>query len=91
MTKRLQGATRSADTQIDVAPSKYMRLGSGLSSIAKSPMMSCFDVELFAEKDISDHNSMSESDLLELFGISNQEEKLCSKSVPSTSNSKSTT
>ena len=69
-------STHSGGAQSDVAPSKHMRLGSGLSSIARSPLLSCFDVELFAEKDLADQNNMSESDLIELFGLSTaQEEK----------------
>ena len=52
----------------EAPPSKYMRLGSGISNIAKSPIVSCFDVELFAEEDLSDQDGMSESDLLALFG-----------------------
>jgi hypothetical protein len=45
-----------------------MRLGSGISNIAKSPIVSCFDVELFAEEDLSDQDGMSESELVALFG-----------------------
>jgi hypothetical protein len=57
-----------ADFRSEAPPSKYMRLGSGISNIAKSPIVSCFDVELFAEEDLSDQDGMSESDLVALFG-----------------------
>ncbi len=75
--------TVSRSTDVEVAPSKYMRLGSGISSIARSPLLSCFDLELFAEKDISDQNSMSESDLLLLFGLSNCQDEKCSNNSAS--------
>ncbi len=73
MTDRSE-TTCSAGIQTDLAPSKHMRLGSGLSSIARSPLLSCFDVELFAEQDFSDQSTMSESDLLDLFGLSNAQD-----------------
>ena len=81
MTDRSEEVSRSTGSHIDVAPSKHMRLGSGLSSIARTPLLSCFDVELFAEKDFADQNSMSESDLLELFGLSNSQEEKSSSNI----------
>ncbi len=74
---RSQRAIMTANNTGEVATSKYMRLGSGLSSIGKSPLLSCFDVELFAEDDISDQSSMSESELLLLFGLNKAEEEMC--------------
>ena len=47
-----------------------MRLGSGLSSVGKSPVMSCFDVDLYAEEDLSSMPFNDENDLFALFGFS---------------------
>ena len=54
--------------QYEAPPSKYMRLGSGISNVAKSPIVSCFDVELFAEEDLSNQDGLSEIELVALFG-----------------------
>ena len=53
----------------ELPPSKYMRLGSGLSSVVKSPAISCFDVDLFVEDDLSSMNCVAEKELYALFGL----------------------
>ena len=63
-------------------PSKYMRLGSGLSNRVKSAALSCFDLELYAETIVAEPRVMSESDLSELFGLS-VPDKQCSKKTQS--------
>jgi hypothetical protein len=52
----------------EAPPSQFMRLGSGISNLAKSPIVSCFDVELYADEDLSDRDGMSETELFALFG-----------------------
>jgi hypothetical protein len=56
------------DFQCEAPPSKFMHLGSGISNVAKSPIVSCFDVELYADEDLSDQDGLSETDLVALFG-----------------------
>ena len=61
------------------APSCHMRLGCGLSSLAKSLHVSCFDVgapmDLDLESDKIRH-SLSESDLFSVFGASTNGEEI---------------
>jgi hypothetical protein len=54
--------------RLEMPPSKHMRLGSGLSSVVKSPAISCFDVDLFVE-DAHELNCVAEQDLYALFGF----------------------
>ncbi len=50
-------------------PSKFMRLGAGLSNRVRSAAISCFDVELYADPTVSEANVMSEKELSDLFGM----------------------
>jgi hypothetical protein len=77
MTSNSNSSTRTTQPFPDAPPSKHMRLGAGLSSVAKSPVVSCFD-ELYADNDLSDQRAFSESDLMDLFGLSSAE-KECTK------------
>ncbi len=60
-------------------PSKYMTLGSGLSSMVKSPLISCFDVELYAEEDMSTMIFDTEDDFFALFGFSDAHHQCSNK------------
>ncbi len=55
-----------------------MRLGSGLSNAIKSPVMSCFDVDLYAAEDLSNVND-TEDDLFTLFGFPDNHDQGFSK------------
>ena len=64
---------RASDEERELAPpSKFMRLGSGLSNTMRSAALSCFDLELYAayaETVAPEPHLLSEDDLSELFGI----------------------
>jgi hypothetical protein len=60
--------THTEEFRFEAPPSKFMCLGSGISNVAKSPIVSCFDVELYAEEDLFDKDGLSEEDLVALFG-----------------------
>ena len=61
---------RASDEERELAPpSKFMRLGSGLSNTMRSAALSCFDLELYADTVAPEPHLLSEDDLSELFGI----------------------
>ena len=51
----------------EYAPSKFMRLGTGLSNRMKSAAVSCFELDFCSEMVISEPLGMSDVDLLDLF------------------------
>ena len=64
--------------ETSMPPSKFMRLGSGLSNRVSSVALSCFDLGIISEGEMTAPKTVTEADILEILGMGASPDVSCS-------------